>query len=42
VSDSGIVLTAEFKLDRTKWGMSYGKGKINDEVDITANLHFNR
>ena len=42
LSDSGIVLTAEFKLDRTKWGMSYGKGKINDEVDITANLHFNR
>ena len=35
-------LRAEFKLDRTKFGMNYGKGKINDEVEIVANLSFKR
>lgn len=35
-------LRAEFKLDRTKFGMSYGKGKIADEVEIVANLSFKR
>jgi polyisoprenoid-binding protein YceI len=35
-------LTAEFKLDRTKFGMEYGKGKINDEVEVTASLAFKR
>lgn len=35
-------LRTEFKLDRTKFGMSYGKGKINDEVEIVATLSFKR
>ena len=39
-SDEKIQIVANFKLDRTKWGMSYGKGKINDEVDMTAELAF--
>lgn len=39
-SDEQIQVTASFKLDRTKWGMNYGKGKINDEVDMTAELTF--
>jgi polyisoprenoid-binding protein YceI len=42
LSDSELVLEADFKLDRTKWGMNYGKGKINDEVVIKATLHFDR
>lgn len=41
VGDS-LKIVATFKLDRTKWGMNYGKGKINDEVDITAELVFGR
>jgi len=42
VNGESIVLQADFKLDRTKWGMAYGKGKINDEVEIKATLHFER
>jgi polyisoprenoid-binding protein YceI len=42
LSDSELILEADFKLDRTKWGMNYGKGKINDEVVIKATLHFER
>jgi polyisoprenoid-binding protein YceI len=37
-----INLVAKFKLDRTKWGMVYGEGKIDKEVEITATLHFDR
>lgn len=29
-----LTLTAEFKIDRTQWGMTYGKGKIADEVAL--------
>lgn len=42
ITDGAATLTAEFKLDRTKFGMAYGKGKINDEVEITASLAFKR
>jgi polyisoprenoid-binding protein YceI len=42
VKDESIKIVATFKLDRTKWGMDYGKGKINDEVDIVAELLFDR
>lgn len=42
MTDSEIKLVAKFKVDRMKWGMTYGKGKINDEVDINADLVFNR
>ncbi len=38
VSEESVKVIATFKLDRTKWGMNYGKGKINDEVDIAAEL----
>lgn len=40
MSDEKLQLNATFKIDRTKWGMNYGKGKINDEVDLTAELAF--
>jgi len=39
VTDDGCIqLKATFKLDRTKWGMNYGVGKINNEVDLVADL----
>ncbi len=39
-SEEKIAVTTKFVIDRTKWGMEYGKGKINDEVDITSELVF--
>lgn len=39
-NDEKIEINAKFKIDRTKWGMNYGKGKINDEVEIMADLVF--
>lgn len=42
ITDGAATLTTEFKLDRTKFGMNYGKGKINDEVEITATMAFKR
>ncbi len=39
-NDERIMLNGAFKLDRTKWGMNYGKGKINDEVEMTVELAF--
>ena len=29
-----LTLTSEFKIDRNDWGMSYGKGKIDDKVSL--------
>src|SRR5262245_52385944 len=37
-ADDSLNLTAEFKIDRTQWGMVYGKGKINDEVALKLNV----
>lgn len=42
VTDDKVTLVANFKIDRTKWGMTYGKGMIHDEVAIKANLVFAR
>ncbi len=39
-TDEKIEISAKFKIDRTKWGMNYGEGKINKEVEITADLVF--
>jgi polyisoprenoid-binding protein YceI len=30
----GLSLTSEFKINKTDWGMTYGKGKIDDEVTL--------
>ncbi len=40
VTEEQITASTKFKIDRTKWGMEYGKGKINDEVEITSDLVF--
>ncbi len=42
ISDEAIVVQAEFKIDRTKWGMNYGAGKIENDVAVSAHLVFKR
>ena len=42
VTDSEITLAGDFKIDRTKWGMNYGQGKIHDDVKIKTVLVFDR
>lgn len=42
VSDEQVQITATFKLDRTKWGMNYGVGNIENDVDVKATLVFTR
>ena len=42
VSDSDAQIDATFVIDRTKWGMDYGQGKVNNEVDVKAHLVFKR
>jgi polyisoprenoid-binding protein YceI len=34
VTGDTLNLTAEFKIDRTNWGMTYGKGQIDNMVNI--------
>lgn len=38
VSEKSYTITADFKIDRTKWGMTYGEGKIDKDVAIKAKL----
>ena len=33
-ADGGLHLTSDFTIDRNDWGMSYGKGKIDDKVAL--------
>jgi polyisoprenoid-binding protein YceI len=42
VTDEKVVVNATFKIDRTKWGMGFGRPNINDEVQITTVLHYKR
>jgi len=42
VSDEQVQINATFKLDRTKWGMNYGVGNIENDVDVKATLVFTR
>lgn len=35
-----LTLNADFKIDRTKWGMNYGQGKIDNDVKINTVLVF--
>lgn len=36
LNDGSIALNAKFKIDRSKWGMKYGEGKINNDVELEA------
>ena len=42
VDEKTVTVDAAFVLDRSRWGMTYGEGKIDNNVDITARLVFNR
>ena len=42
LNDNSLTMKADFKIDRTKWGMNYGKGKIEDEVELKIVLIFPR
>jgi polyisoprenoid-binding protein YceI len=35
VNDGGLSVGTSFPIDRTEWGMTYGKGKIEDKVTIS-------
>lgn len=39
VNDDGTIeLKSTFKIDRTKWGMTYGEGKVNNDVELVATI----
>ncbi len=40
VTKESLVVSAKFAIDRTKWGMNYGQGRVNNEVDISVTLVF--
>jgi polyisoprenoid-binding protein YceI len=42
VADGGLRVKSEFKIDRMQWGMTYGKGRVEDEVEITTRFAFGR
>lgn len=42
VTDGAVEMTASFTIDRTKWGMTYGKGKIDNDVKIKVKMLFKR
>src|SRR5262245_22415633 len=35
---SSLTLSSTFSIDRTQWGMTYGRGKVNDGVKLTVNV----
>ena len=41
-TEKGLIMVASFKIDRTKWGMDYGKGKIHDEVKVDVKFVLKR
>jgi len=42
VTDGGLQAKCEFKIDRTQWGMTHAKGRVDDEVEIAARFVFGR
>jgi len=42
VTEEMVEMTAEFTIDRTKWGMNYGQGKVDNEVKITIKFVLKR
>src|SRR5438874_646488 len=39
VGGDALAITSKFKFDRTLWGMTYGRGKIHDDVTLTINVN---
>ena len=42
VTEESVEIIAEFEIDRTKWGMEYGQGKIKNAVKIKAKFQMAR
>jgi polyisoprenoid-binding protein YceI len=42
VTEQSIEMTADFTIDRTKWGMTYGQGKIDNKVKVEVKFVFKR
>ena len=42
VTDGSLQVKSEFKIDRTQWGMTRAKGRVDDEVEIAAIFVFGR
>ena len=38
LSANGLAMSSTFTIDRTQWGMTYGKGKIDDNVKLIVNV----
>ena len=38
-TDYKFALKSDFKIDRNDFGISYGKGKINDYVELKVDVH---
>lgn len=38
-SGDALTLASKFAIDRTQWGMTYGKGKIDDEVKLSVSVN---
>ena len=38
VTGDSLTVTSSFNIDRTQWGMTYGQGKVNNEVKLTVSV----
>jgi polyisoprenoid-binding protein YceI len=38
LTGDGLALSSTFSIDRTQWGMKYGRGKIDDMVKLTVSV----
>lgn len=38
VAGDSFTLTSSFSIDRTKWGMTFGKGKIDNDVKLNVSV----
>lgn len=38
VKGDALTIASKFTIDRTQWGMSYGRGKIDDNVTLTVSV----
>jgi polyisoprenoid-binding protein YceI len=39
VTDGSVSLTSSFTIDRTKWGMTYGQGKVDNAVKLSVSVN---
>jgi polyisoprenoid-binding protein YceI len=37
-TDGSLTVTSDFAIDRMKWGMTYGKGKVDDMVKLKVSV----